>query len=95
MHLIHTRQCPDYLKNIVSLTDACATRPGRVFTNPRTAQRHLKSVKIAAIHSNRTTLTLTLNPKLKITPFLTLTLNRRWAVRGFVIMRPGMIKITK
>ena len=32
-----------------------------------------KSVKIAAIHSNRTTLTLTLNPKLKIT----LTLKRR------------------
>jgi len=28
MHLIHTRQCPDYLMNIVSLTAACATRPG-------------------------------------------------------------------
>ena len=36
-----------------------------------------KSVKVAAIHSNSTTLTLTLNPKLKITPILTLTLNRR------------------
>ena len=44
-----------------------------------------KSVKIASIHSNCTTLTLTLKPKLKITPFL--TLNRRWAVRGFVITR--------
>ena len=65
-------------------------RTGNVFTYPRTAQHHLKKCKkIAAIHSNRTTLTLTLNPKLKINPFLTLTLKRRWAVRGFVITRTG------
>jgi len=48
-----------------------------------------KSVKIAVIHSNRTSLTLTLNPKLKTIPTLILTLNLRWAARGFVIMPPG------
>ena len=67
----------------------CNVTLGRVFTNPHTAQRHLNSVKIAAIHSNRTILTLTLNPKLKTTPTLTLTLNLRWAARGFVIMPLG------
>jgi len=51
---------------------------GHVFTNPPYSPAAPKSVKIPAIHSNPTTLTLTLNPKLKITPFLTLTLNRRY-----------------
>jgi len=61
----------------------------RIYKPPYSDRTTYKSVKIAAIHSNCTTLTLTLNPKLKITPFLTLTLNWRWAVRGFVIMLPG------
>jgi len=46
-----------------------------------------KSVKVAAIHSHSTSLTITLNPKLKITP---ITLNRRNFLVHFRYMRPGI-----
>ena len=75
----------------VSRLHSHAGWPGRIFRKCTRKLRRLKSVKIAAIHSNSTTLTLTLNlnPKLKITPILTLTLNRCIFLVHFLYTQPA------
>ena len=82
-----TVQFENKMTNTLSSSRLCS-RVG-IYKPPYSPTPPKKVKKIAAIHSNCTTLTLTVNPKLKIPPFLTLTLNWRWAVRGFVITHPG------